>query len=273
MNTTILTWLWRQEVSRFDYETRHVNVLFDAVKRNTTLDVEFACVTDMPDGLDDYIKVIDMPDEFVHIEVKKWSERAHGMPQCFRRISMFAPAAWKTFGDRFLCMDLDCCVFGNIDHIVGTGEEFKMMRGSNKNKRPYNGSLILMTAGCRPHVYTRFNQENAEKACNKFIGSDQAWISYVLGWGEPTFDVKNDHVEFISDGNLRKYMGRGSARAEDVVMAFFPGNPKFFMDGTFHGASEEAIEVMNRMAGAPLWPVAKADPPKRKQRRFIRRGP
>jgi hypothetical protein len=45
----------------------------------------------------------------------------------------------------------------------------------------------LITAGARPQVYEQFNPEAAVEAGKKFLGSDQAWISQVLGPDEATW--------------------------------------------------------------------------------------
>jgi hypothetical protein len=92
----------------------------------------------------------------------------------------------EIFGKRFVCMDLDCVITGNLDPLFDVPDDFKIFHGTGGG-RPYNGSMILMTAGARSQVYEQFNQEAAVEAGNKFLGSDQAWISQVLGPDEATW--------------------------------------------------------------------------------------
>jgi hypothetical protein len=182
---TIMTWLWKQEKSRTDYGPEHVNTWGRMIERNTTAPHRLSCVTDCADGIDSSIEIIPLPDTFADVRTKRWPE-SKGMPQCFRRLDMFRPDASKRYGSRFVSMDLDCVIAGNIDHILGRREDFIMLKGTSQ-KRPYNGSLVMMDAGARPEVYWKFTPERAHHASSLYIGSDQAWISYVLGWCEPKF--------------------------------------------------------------------------------------
>jgi len=245
MALTILTWLWHQEVSRFHYTAAHVNTWAKAIRANTTLDIELACVTDIPKGIDSSIKIIPLPKEF-DFKVAQW-RIDRGLPQCFRRISMFRPDAADVFGERFASVDLDMVVFGNLDHIFNCKDDFRMLRGGS-NKRPYNGSLLIMTAGSRPQVYNNFTPQAAKKACAKFVGSDQAWISDCLGWGEKVFNRQDDGIYFLSRGVFKRLK-----LSDDIKLAFFPGEPKFFMNGTFHRAVKSEVDKLNAWFGEDYW--------------------
>lgn len=250
MALTILTWLWHQEVSRFHYTAAHVNTWAKAIRANTTLDIELACVTDMPKGIDKSIEIIPLPDEFDY-KVAKWRIDM-GLPQCFRRVSMFSPKAEKVFGKRFASVDLDMVVFGNLDHVFGCQDDFRMLRGGS-GSRPYNGSLLMMDAGARSEVYEKFSPEAAEKACKKYVGSDQAWISYCLGWGEKVFNRQDDGIYFLSRGVFKRLK-----LSDDIKLAFFPGEPKFFMNGTFHRAVKSEVDKLNAWFGKGHWDRALA---------------
>ena len=103
---------------------------------------------------------------------------------------MFRPDAEQWFGERFVCMDLDCVIGESLDPLFDIPVDFKMATGTAKG-RPYNGSMLLLTAGARPEVYKRFSHEGAIKAGQKFLGSDQAWIAYVLGSRETTWTERD----------------------------------------------------------------------------------
>jgi len=125
---------------------------------------------------------------------------------------MFAPHAGEIFGDRFLCMDLDVAISGDITPMI-TDDEFRIAKGTAPT-RPYNGSMMLIEAGKRSKVYQDFTPEGAAKAGQKFVGSDQAWIGHCLGWGERTWDE--------SDG-LCWYR---NTKIDDPRIMFFPGGIK-----------------------------------------------
>lgn len=101
---------------------------------------------------------------------------------------MFRRDAGSIFGERFACMDLDCVIANSLDAILSAPEDFRMCKGTARN-RPYNGSLIVMTAGARPQVYENFTLDGAVAAGQHFVGSDQAWISHCLGPNEATFGL------------------------------------------------------------------------------------
>lgn len=210
MTLTVLTWLWKQPESRTVFTADHVNIWAAMVRRYCNIDIDLACVTDMPKGIDKSIRIIKPPNEFEDIYLPRWT---NGRPQCLRRISMFRPDAADIFGERFVCMDLDCVIANSLDGLFSSKEDFRICKGTAKD-RPYNGSLLLMTAGCRPKVYTNLNQENAIDASARFLGSDQAWIAHALGGLEAKFTP--------DDGII---WSTGWFKPDSKIM-FFPGSKK-----------------------------------------------
>lgn len=200
---TALTWLWEQPGGRTRYTARHVNIWADMVDRHLAMDHEIACVTDMPDGLDPRIRVIPPPGDFEDVRIPTWSDRrAPGLPQCFRRLAMFRPDAAELFGaERFVSMDLDCVISDALDPLFDRVDDFVMYRGTAA-ERPYNGSMLMLRAGARPRVYTEFTPGRAAEAGRRFLGSDQAWISHILGWGEATWGVEDGVHAWASRLNI-----------------------------------------------------------------------
>lgn len=211
---TIFTWLWTQPGGRATYTPDHVMIWADMVRRNLTIPHRLAVVTDIEADYGD-IEVIAPPRDFEDVRIPTWGPEK---PQCLRRISMFRPDAASIFGERFVCMDMDCVIAENIDDLFTRQEDivlYKSPSGTFNNTRPYNGSMLMMTAGARSEVYTRFTPEGAVDAGQKYIGSDQAWISHVLGAGEATWS-EDDRVFWwkrVTPGQTPRIM-------------FFPGSPK-----------------------------------------------
>jgi hypothetical protein len=208
---TVLTWFWRQPEGKTQYHAWMVNVWADMVRRNLSLPHRIACVTDTPEGLDPRIEIIGPPRDFERVRIPTWKEHR---PQCLRRLAMFAPDAAERFGERFVCMDLDCVVTGPLDPLFDVPDDFRIFRGTSP-ARPYNGSLMLLTAGARPEVYTEFTPEAAAVAGRRFIGSDQAWIMHRLGRGEATWGPEH---------GVGWHRSRGSPVPARIL--FFPGGPK-----------------------------------------------
>lgn len=211
---TVLTWLWAQPDGRAAYTAREVNVWAAMVRRNLSLPHRLACVTDMPAGIDPDIRIIPPPRDFEHVRVPTWGA---GKPQCMRRLALFRPDAASIFGERFVSMDLDCVVTDSIDPLFRRPEDVVLYQSppGTTPPRPYNGSMLMMTAGARPQVYERFTQAEAEDAGRRFAGSDQAWFSHVLGPGESTWSE--------ADGVV--WWGRWKQGVRGRLI-FFPGLPK-----------------------------------------------
>lgn len=209
----IMTWYWPQPGGRTKYVPGHVNLWADGIDRNCTLDYELACVTAHPEGIDERVKIIAPPGDFEDVRIPTWGPK---FPQCLRRLAMFRPDAADIFGERFVSMDLDAVIGANIDSLFDHDDDFRMYRGTSA-RRPYNGSMVQMTAGCRSRVYTEFTAQKAVDAGKHFIGSDQAWISYALGWVEKTWGPEHGVVWHGS---------RLNPPPEDWRIMFFPGTPK-----------------------------------------------
>lgn len=208
---TVMSWLWTQPGGRAKYTAHHANIWADMVRRNLSMDHEIALVTDITEGLDRSIRVIEPPRDFEEVRIPTWGEK---LPQCLRRLAMFRPDAADIFGARFVNMDLDCVVTGSLDPLFDRDDDFIMYRGTSQT-RPYNGSMMLMTAGARSQVYTDFTPEGAAEAGQRFVGSDQAWISHRLGPGEATWGPEHGVYWWKQMRNVR-----------EPRLVFFPGNLK-----------------------------------------------
>lgn len=211
---TVLTWLWSQPEGRTKFTAHHVNVWADMVRRNLDMPHRIACVTSTPEGIDSSVEIITPPGEFEEVQ-PRWGPTK---PNCFRRLAMFRRDAAKIFGERFVCMDLDCVIGGPLDPLFDREEDLVLFKGTAPG-RPYNGSMMLIKAGCRPHVYETFDQAGADESGDKFLGSDQAWLAHSLGSGEATWD-EGDGVWFYGKHWLRE-IKRAHAR-----ILFFPGKIK-----------------------------------------------
>lgn len=212
---TVLSWLWGQPGGRATYTGDHVNIWADMVRRHLSMDHEIAIVTDIPEDIDPSIRIIRPPGDFEGVTLPTWGAD-RGLPQCLRRLAMYRPDAADWIGERFVSMDLDCVIADSLDPLFDRDEDFLIYRGTTE-KRPYNGSMQMMTAGARSQVFTEFTPERAVEAGKLFVGSDQAWISHVLGWGETTWGHEDGVVWWGSHRN---------AAAPTHRVMFFPGNPK-----------------------------------------------
>lgn len=159
------------------------------VRRNLTLPHRLACATDTPKGIDSSIEILPLP--AMAVSASRWPS-SKGLPQCFRRLDLWRHDAGDTYGGRVVSMDLDCVVTASLDQLFDRPEDVVMVRGQ-LGKAVYNGSMLLLKTGARPEVYERIAPLEIERASEWYLGSDQAWLSYVLSSNEATW-TENDGV-------------------------------------------------------------------------------
>ena len=178
---------------RSQFSAHHVNVLRHMVARHYQRPHRFICVTDDPVGIEDGIEVVPLWEDFADLK----SPHGDHNPSCYRRLKVFDPAMRAVFGDRFVCLDLDTVIVGDMAPLWDRPEDF-VIWGETDRRSWYNGSMFLMTAGARPHVWSDFDPvESPRKALRAGrFGSDQGWISYRLGPGEKTWSTKDGVYSF-----------------------------------------------------------------------------
>lgn len=162
-----------------------VNVLASMVRRNYQKPHRFTCITDDPKGIDPSIRIIPLWQDHAGVS----SPHGRHQPSCYRRLKLFSPEAAEIIGPRFVSLDLDMVITGDLIPLWDRPDDFVIWKNASP-PTPYNGSMLLMTAGARPQVWLDFDPKHSPqqaKAAGVF-GSDQAWISYKLGKGEKTWD-------------------------------------------------------------------------------------
>lgn len=188
---SIVTWKWTpQNGYRSKYSGEQVNVMRRMLQRHYPQPHRFICVTDDPKGIDPEVEIVPL-----------WKDHAgliskHGIknPSCYRRLKAFSDEAREWFGERFLSIDLDMVIVGDVSPIFDRQEDFIIWSNSTMDKRThYNGSLWMMTAGARRQVWDEFDPKTSPQLAWKAgcFGSDQAWLSYRLGPDEATWTPKD----------------------------------------------------------------------------------
>lgn len=182
MVISVVTWKWGPPIGyRSHFTAEHVNTLRRMVARHYPHPHRFLCVTDDAHGLDREVEAIPM-----------WPDHAallspHGAlsPSCYRRLKAFAAEIEPILGARFVSIDLDTVIVGDLSPVWNRREDF-VIWGETDPRSFYNGSMFLMNAGARRQVWDTFDPVKSPKtahAAGRF-GSDQGWISYCLGDGE-----------------------------------------------------------------------------------------
>jgi hypothetical protein len=197
---SVVCWKWNARPgyrSTFGPET--VNTLASMVRRHYPHPHRFICVTDDVKGID--TRVVEV--------LPAWNDYAdvpspHGgkNPSCYRRLRLFHPDAAQWFGERYVSLDLDVVITGDLSPLWNRSEECVFWGDTNPQPGShYNGSMMLLTAGARSKVWTNFNPATSprESLAARCWGSDQGWISYTLGKGEAKWTKADGVYSFRND--------------------------------------------------------------------------
>lgn len=215
----VVCWRWSNtgpKRKRVAYTADHVNRFANMVRRNLSMPHEVVCVTDQPEGLDPSIRIVPL-----------WDEGLREKGGCYVRLKAFSPEMQDIIGERFVSMDIDCVVTGPLDPLFDRDDEFVMWKNVGRGTT-YCGSMFLMTAGARRQVWDEFDVNDLELRTGKLdsshpggrwvhpyaldtgnvIGSDQAWISAVLGPDEAMWTAADGVLSFKADVHPRYYRRR-----------------------------------------------------------------
>lgn len=211
---SIVCFKWRpRENYRSSYPPEVVNTLRRMVARNYGKPHRFICVTDDADGLDDEVEVVPLWDDHASVPNPSFNTG----PSCYRRLKMFARDAGETFGERFVVMDLDTVIVKDLTPLLDRPEPFVAWRNPDP-RWPINGSMWMLRAGSRPEVWERFDPNTSPEESHKArcYGSDQGWMSYVLGWKEATWGPEDGVYSYKMD--ICKRHGNRLPKNARVVM-------------------------------------------------------
>jgi hypothetical protein len=215
---SVICWKWPPAPGyRSSYGPETVNTLFRMVDRHFPEPHRKLCVTDDAKGIDADVGVIQAWNDFASVP----SPHGGHNPSCYRRLRLFHPDAAQWFGNRFVSLDLDTVITGDLRPLWNRPEPF--IAWGDTNPLPgshYNGSMMLLTAGARAQVWTDFNpktspQQSLQARC---FGSDQGWISFKLGKGEARWTRKDGVYSFRNE-----VASHGQSLPANARIVFFHG--------------------------------------------------
>ena len=193
---SVVTWKWKPfRGYRSSFGPEQVNTLFRMVARHYPDPFRPICVTDDAEGIDDGIEIVPLWNDFADVP----SPHGGNNPSCYRRLRLFHPDAAQWFGGRYVSLDLDVVITGDLSELWNRTETF--VAWGDTNPLPgshYNGSMMLLTAGAHPEVWTDFDPETSPRKAKRSgcFGSDQGWISYRLGPGHPKWTTRDGVYSF-----------------------------------------------------------------------------
>lgn len=206
---SVVAWLWRDGEYRFnhlfEYGREHVERLFSAVNRNLSMPHENVLITDHLTRYENVDRVVPLWSDYR--DLPGWRGKGHG---CWHRLKAFDRDTGLGIGKRFVWLDLDCVITGELDSLFGRTEDFVVLRDVNP-PTPYCGSMVMMDAGCRQRVWDLFhvNPKAAMQRSRGLIGTDQAWMGRILKdeatWGpdDGVYNFRHDMREGPLPDNAR----------------------------------------------------------------------
>jgi hypothetical protein len=219
---SVVTFLWKPRVGyRSKFTGRNVDVLRRMVKRHYPHPHRFICITD--DGSE-----ITEPDVEVFQLWNDFSALANPSgrknPSCYRRLKLFAPNVASWIGERFVCVDLDAVIVGDMTPVWGRREDFLIWKSTTSGNF-YNGSMFMLDAGARPKVWIDFDPVRSPMLTRqaRLYGSDQAWIAYALGGGETTWGPADGVLSMRND--ISNVPGRELPKGARIVFFHGRGDP------------------------------------------------
>lgn len=216
----IVSWLWKPHREyRSQFGPEHVNTLFRMVQRNYNHPHRFSVITDQPDAAyENGVRVIPLWGD--HKDTQ--SVYGVGSPNCHRRLKAFAAEMTNIIGKRFVSVDLDAVILDDMAPVWHRKEDF-IIWGDDARRTPYNGSMWMMNAGARKHVWDRFSEnpqlviERANR--NGFYGSDQAVLCYILGANETRWTARDGVFSY-----RMHVKNNGGKKPEGARIVFFEGH-------------------------------------------------
>ena len=210
------------------YISQYANVLYNMIKRNTTMPFEFHCITDDLKGLDPHIKTIKLPND---PWIKTW----------WSKLWMFG--SHFPLQGNILYFDLDVIVFKNIDELFNHNpDKFMIIRDFNrcrvKDWKFSNSSVMRWKAGTMNYLWDEFvAKPNIVMGDNH---GDQDWITKraeqdINHWPDEWIRSYKWEMIGLKTTKIRKgikhVFERPARITEQNKVAVFHGEPKPFNCG------------------------------------------
>lgn len=212
------------------YPADFVNRLYRMVKKNTSLPIQFYCISDDPKDLDSGINFRQLED----IGLKGW----------WYKLLLFKSELYDIKGTTIF-LDLDVVITENIDKLFTYNlGEFQIIKDL---KSGFNSSVFRLEIGTLPEVWNRFWEEK-ESIIERLHG-DQDWIAEAIPQHMNTWPSKwvvsykkqcNSRAK-RSYGRAGEYLRKIGLIKPPSGYAVIPEDAKIVI---FHG-KPDPVDVMN----------------------------
>jgi hypothetical protein len=192
-----------------EFGPEYVNKLYNSVKRNTTMDINFICYTENPSG--------------VECETREFLEP---LPHWWYIIGLFNKS--HGFTDKVVYMDLDTVILDNIDHILSIDVPFITLRDYYRPKG-LQTAYIAWEPSWGEFIWERLASQYGREQYNslrRLSRGTNGFLEDSVGLG-PEIPRLQDHVpgECVSyKVHIRDK--QQPCNFNDVKMVFFHGRPR-----------------------------------------------
>lgn len=206
------------------YKADYVNRLYNMVKRNTTVDFNFYCFTEISEGLDPSIIVKPLPLMNVAPEDNRYAYR--------KEAGLCDDNLGDLRGQRVVFLDLDVVIVDNIDDLFTfpKGDDFVIINDWNtKGAHVGQASCYSWRVGTLGYV-KRYFEDHPKEVVAKFHTASQEYLSSQIietkgalkFWPEPWF--RSFKVHCLPKSLLRHFQVPVIPEGAKVIA--FHGSPK-----------------------------------------------
>ncbi len=159
------------------YSADWVNKLYGMVKRNTTWNIRFVCLTDDPSGIRPEVECRPLP--ALNLAKSAFAGKRNGTDPWWNKLSVFREALYDLSG-MTLYLDLDVVIVGNIDSFFTHPGRFCMMQvwRPQRYAGPIgNSSIVRFFIGREKSVFEKFQSQPFAAWEKLYGGSQQRFLS------------------------------------------------------------------------------------------------
>lgn len=176
---TVVLCKWQDKHHNYGgkFDSAHVNALAGMIRTHYPDQHRIVCFTDDPDGIDSRIEVHPIWDDYAALP----NPTGGGRPSCYRRLKLWSKDMLQILGPRFVHLDLDTVVCGDLRPLWNRPEPLVMYKDYHE-RWPYAGGTYMMDTGKFACVWEQFDPVTSPRLASHkgYQGSDQAWLNYIL---------------------------------------------------------------------------------------------
>ena len=199
------------------YGPEWVNKLYGMVKRNTTWNIRFVCLTDDPAGIRPEVECLPFPELPLDPEVgRRW-----------RKLTLYSNPLHDLTG-LTLYYDIDLVILRNIDDLFTYPGRFCMMqiwRHQRFGHQVGNSSVVRLIAGAESHIIDRFLTKPHRYWDELYRTPEQRFVTETVG--DVTFYPEEWLASFkdtLPRNGLIKLFSRPKKPAEAKIVVFYGAN-------------------------------------------------